>query len=497
MGFQARVVPFQLDPEDSRGTHTGATDATVLTDSTMALTVDDYIGRTIFNVTDGSSATVISNTATTITATLGGGTDNDWDNGDEWQFGFDVTSPGFGTPTAAMFVRSGSQNDSTTEVAHAFISLGIADGTSERVTQAFAQDAQGTTNTARVMRTDRLISESGAAVTLGSMQFKSIITDGIRVVTADDFTTKSTRGYAILMKGTVDVEVFQGVVDAANKDFVLSGAFKPDIVWFQTTSGATNGLSTNFAINMGCATRGGGDSITQWSVASVNADAQASVIMLQSITNSKVFEVLAGGGVDTSVALDEWRTDGFGLTRTGTAQNMDFQCLAIKLPAGQEVLCGSDTALTSTGNKSVTTNYSTGDDDSEIAVIVHCVDATAPDTFDNTDDADSISIGAADSTGSQAVCAWKDDDGNGTSQSKSAFLDSAVILTYDGAGAIEQQADMTNMLSPDLDINYSVVGANADNFFWWAIQKAAILARGVHMRSIPEPGQSIMDGRLS
>jgi hypothetical protein len=70
------------------GTHTGADNAATLTDSTQDWEVNHWTGENIDNVTDGSSnSSVTSNTATTITATLSGGTDNDWDTGDEYLVG--------------------------------------------------------------------------------------------------------------------------------------------------------------------------------------------------------------------------------------------------------------------------------------------------------------------------------------------------------------------------------------------------------------------------
>ena len=62
------------------GTHTGAADATVLTDSTLGATTDEFIGYTIKNITDGSRALIVSNTTTTVTGQLYGGTESDWDN---------------------------------------------------------------------------------------------------------------------------------------------------------------------------------------------------------------------------------------------------------------------------------------------------------------------------------------------------------------------------------------------------------------------------------
>ena len=67
------------------GTHDGSSGASVLNDSTQAWTTNSLVGGKIRNVTDGSTATITANTATTITGTLSGGTDNDWDASDVWE----------------------------------------------------------------------------------------------------------------------------------------------------------------------------------------------------------------------------------------------------------------------------------------------------------------------------------------------------------------------------------------------------------------------------
>jgi hypothetical protein len=66
------------------GTHTGAANASVLTDGSKSWTTNQWAGYTIKNTTDGSFATIVSNTATTITGTLQGGTENDWDASDAY-----------------------------------------------------------------------------------------------------------------------------------------------------------------------------------------------------------------------------------------------------------------------------------------------------------------------------------------------------------------------------------------------------------------------------
>ena len=64
------------------GNHDGADNVAVLTDADGNWTVDALIGWTLTNTTDGSSGLVTANTATTITARLAGGTQNDWDTND-------------------------------------------------------------------------------------------------------------------------------------------------------------------------------------------------------------------------------------------------------------------------------------------------------------------------------------------------------------------------------------------------------------------------------
>ena len=64
--------------------HDGANNVAVLADSTQSWTTNEHVGKRLYNVTDGSYTTITANTATTATGVLTGGTDNDWDTGDEY-----------------------------------------------------------------------------------------------------------------------------------------------------------------------------------------------------------------------------------------------------------------------------------------------------------------------------------------------------------------------------------------------------------------------------
>lgn len=76
------VLGNGLADKYASGSHTGADDQAILTDSTKAWTVDEHVGKAVRNLTDGSKGTITANTATTITAVLAGGAENDWDTGD-------------------------------------------------------------------------------------------------------------------------------------------------------------------------------------------------------------------------------------------------------------------------------------------------------------------------------------------------------------------------------------------------------------------------------
>jgi cytochrome c553 len=67
------------------GAHGGAADAAVLSDGTADFIHDNVkINDKVLNVDDGSEAVITAVTATTITGALSGGTDDDWDTGDEY-----------------------------------------------------------------------------------------------------------------------------------------------------------------------------------------------------------------------------------------------------------------------------------------------------------------------------------------------------------------------------------------------------------------------------
>jgi hypothetical protein len=66
------------------GTHTGPSNSANLVDSAAPFNANQEVNYWVFNVTDGSKCKITANTSTTLTCTLTGGTDNDWDIGDNY-----------------------------------------------------------------------------------------------------------------------------------------------------------------------------------------------------------------------------------------------------------------------------------------------------------------------------------------------------------------------------------------------------------------------------
>jgi len=73
----------KLPKYDQFATQDGGDGAALLTDSTLSLTADQLIGLWVENESDGSFAPVTDNADTTVTGTLIGGTQNDWDDGEK------------------------------------------------------------------------------------------------------------------------------------------------------------------------------------------------------------------------------------------------------------------------------------------------------------------------------------------------------------------------------------------------------------------------------
>jgi len=85
------------------GSDDTSTNAAFLTDSGATFTTNEFVGYFIYNVTDGSFGLITANTGTTVTATLQGGTLDNWNSGD------------------AYLIAKGLNEDSASGISHRFM----------------------------------------------------------------------------------------------------------------------------------------------------------------------------------------------------------------------------------------------------------------------------------------------------------------------------------------------------------------------------------------
>ena len=84
LGLSAGLV-VPINGQGATGAHDGGDDQMILTDSTQSWTTNEFVWHTVYNLTDGSFGIITANTDTTVTATLLGGSENNWDNGDQYR----------------------------------------------------------------------------------------------------------------------------------------------------------------------------------------------------------------------------------------------------------------------------------------------------------------------------------------------------------------------------------------------------------------------------
>lgn len=378
-------------------------------------------------------------------------------------------SSGFGTPQAAFYCLSGSPNDSTALFADSNISIGGTDGTSESFSCVCLEDGQPIMDCGNVNLSTGIIGECDDTALVGKMGHSSFGTDK-HTIEYDSAFNDAYRGFAILFAGADNYEHITGTVDSATKAFTTTGNWKPDfaIFWAGDIDNAS-GYALDDTISIGVACRGALDAVSEWYVSHTDDDNSSAMRQALQIGTAGCLAAIDKAGLETVLSIDSWDSNGFTLARSD-ASTVYFSCLAFKLPSGQEALCGIDTAPGSATSKSITTNYSAGDDDSEFALIVHTVN---PDTeICKTDEANGVSIGAGDKNGNVAAAAIANDDSAGTAVAKSAFLDSDIIIAFDNSqsgGTIGHRATLTNLDSPDIDISYAT-STGADYFGWLAVQ---------------------------
>jgi len=130
--IDVNVVAEHIDYTQT-GSHDGGDGQAILTDTGASWDINRFVGYPVRNLTDGSSGTITANTATTVTATLSGGTDNDWDNGDNYSI--DYVSPNDALVQILSTTAGTGQATMTIDADH-----GVSSGSEWAITAADASD---------------------------------------------------------------------------------------------------------------------------------------------------------------------------------------------------------------------------------------------------------------------------------------------------------------------------------------------------------------------
>jgi len=107
-GIRVHVISSYGDV--TGGFHTGGMGVAVLTDANNHFIVNELVGLTVVNQTDGSSGVITANTLNTVTAVLAGGIANVWNTNDVYYINgagydtvdYDTWNPAF---AAGIFIR--------------------------------------------------------------------------------------------------------------------------------------------------------------------------------------------------------------------------------------------------------------------------------------------------------------------------------------------------------------------------------------------------------
>lgn len=166
-----------------------------------------------------------------------------------------ITSPGFGTPDAAIFILCDTVTDNTA-VDNVALCVGFTDGVTHSANAFQANDASATTDTAQHNKTDaviyKLVGNSGSHTLEAIASFKEWTTDGV-IITIDDQFPSAYVLKVILIKCD-NAKVIQQDIGSGAEDVTLG--FQADVVIayindVNNTGGTQARMSVGFASDEG------------------------------------------------------------------------------------------------------------------------------------------------------------------------------------------------------------------------------------------------------
>lgn len=408
--------------------------------------------------------------------------------------GTGTAAEGFGTPVAAMVVLSGSTRerdqiirdinghpirDISGNPIHAvgssgletdeLLSIGITDGTNEKVAVSFAANGVTTMAAARNFANAMIleIDQTGAE---GQAVFSSFGTDTLTLEYTAAFD-QDYRGYAILMKGAHKVTV--GEVNQTSSGSISLG-YKPSFGVFIAADTTTYDNSHGF-LSFGVAGRNGDGDPSQWAHTRYYGAGGATVDIGGGLHNSLMVALTNGSAVQHSLSMSSWDDDGFSVTLSGTA--VRFAYLTVETPGDQLSFAETRTLTAGDGQTHTIEPDYTGagsGDYTELAIWAQTNTTSAGMNNDAT--AEGYSVGAAGQCVRQALAGVFDDFGEGTAEAGSAFSSAELGLVVTGGDTTEKLLRAYDLDDVDINTVYDEGGGSNTRIGYLAIQASDIVS---------------------
>jgi hypothetical protein len=352
----------------------------------------------------------------------------------------DFTSPGFGTPDAAIVFFS-LANTANNPATTARISIGFWDGTTQYCVGSEAADNQTSSNTSGVSAAyvGALFSDRAWSI--------SNITDGVRISWVSGAALSvSLYVTVILLGGLTNKKV--GSVDLGSSTSainVTAPGFPANLVFLATIAKDGAGTRDGQRLSFGAAHINSSGAVSQGSVALYSEDALADTKSGCYVNDSAAITGAANDGVGWQQTVTA-NASGFTLTPSASAAGVDGYYLAIQLPDPNKAHVAIDDARTSAGTEAYTGAGFTP----EVLILVAGL-ASAVDTITQ---AGSFMLGAGDATTERCVVVC-DEDAQAVSDTESYCEAGSILHLRNDAGTANAVATIDSFDADGWTLNYS------------------------------------------
>ena len=352
----------------------------------------------------------------------------------------DVTIPGIGLPKAAICYTNNGQTDGVVE-ASGLLSIGITDGTNQRVYAGYMRDNDNPAFNGRADSNSSIImvrADTQSPEAVGQWDFDSFIEDGIRFTVTTPFNDSPQifpSVLCVLFTGSDIAEVDcnhtrMGTTNGETINITTPG-FTPDLIFAinnLTTVGTTDWKENNY-LSFGVAINDG--SLTQRAIGHSAGNAEDPTDITAIISNDVLAHGMLGGGVQYDCTLTAFTATGFDIRTDGTGGggSDDILHLCFRFTDNPQMAL-FDMAWPTSGDYTETNPGFEPD----FGMIFTAGGVSSRNAADATGDK-TISIAAFDRKAALGVVSISGQDNVSTSVAKSMTATDLDILDSDGAGS--------------------------------------------------------------